>query len=710
MTKKILSVALAVLMLLIVAFPVNAAVEVTNVKVRGLVIDNNTAGPIPVWDYQNFAGFYYDLKYNRSTETLKLNGSVSDYSGRTIDKTELTYETKGVPVDFKVYEKETSDVSNSATWVKVDGDSSYNLVGWQAEKWIAIKGVSNKIAKLAFEMEKEDKKTLTTGETWSLGSGYELNINAIDARTTPRQVWFTLKKDGAIIDEGIGQAPTENSGEAKTKAVYFKKKTILGESDALLFTVYVDTIFSGATSDMVQFKYAWLIDESSAKEIKSADRYGVFEVREAGSALIRMDNENSVSLSKNTEVTLMGNLKLSVADNDTLRFYPFVEYTTPGTYEVRGTVVDINSTIPPSWNAQNFAGFYYDIKYNRSTETMALDGITSDYSGRTIDKTKLTYETKGVPVEFKVYEKETSNVSNSATWVRVDGDSTYNLVGWQAEKWIAVKGVSNKIAKLAFEMDKEDKKTLTTGETWSLGSGYELNINAIDARTTPRQVWFTLKKDGAIIDEGIGQAPTENSGEAKTKAVYFKKKTILGESDALLFTVYVDTIFSGATSDMVQFKYAWLIDESSAKEIKSADRYGVFEVREAGSALIRMDNENSISLSKNTETTLMGELKFKVADNNTLRFYPKVDYVITEGGNVTPTVTGTAPRGTPGVTVTGTATATFTTARPTEAATPLGTVTPPKPPVTTTTVPGFEAMFAVAGLLAVAYLVLRKRK
>jgi len=30
-------------------------------------------------------------------------------------------------------------------------------------------------------------------------------------------------------------------------------------------------------------------------------------------------------------------------------------------------------------------------------------------------------------------------------------------------------------------MGKEDKKTLTTGETWSLSAGYELTINAIDA-------------------------------------------------------------------------------------------------------------------------------------------------------------------------------------------------------------------------------------
>ncbi|MCX9079387.1 MAG: S-layer protein domain-containing protein, partial [Candidatus Methanoperedens sp.] len=262
-----------------------------------------------------------------------------------------------------------------------------------------------------------------------------------------------------------------------------------------------------------------------------------------------------------------------------------------------------------------------------------------------------------------------------------------------------------KIAKLALEMDKEEKKTLTTGETWSLGSGYEININAIDARTTPRQAWFTLKKDGAVIDEGIAQAP---QGTAKQPAVYYKTKTILGESDALLFTVYVDNIFSGATSDMVQFKYAWLIDESTAREIKSADTYGVFEVT-GTTDNITMTNKNSVSLTSNSETTLMGELKFKIADNSSvLRFYPKIDYVV---GNVSTTPTGTAvttPRGT--VTATPGATATLTVVPTTPAPTGPGVTETGKPVATTPTEPGFELVFAIAGLLAVAYLVLRQRK
>ena len=655
-------------------------------------VDKNPVTPY-IWNSYNFEGFYYDIKYDRSTEELRLLTAPATLAAeRTIQKNQLVYTTHGTPVQFKSNEKEN---------VTVDGAATFDLEGWQAQKWIAVKGVSNKIAKLAFEMGKDDKKTLTTGETWALGAGYELTINAIDARTTPRQAWFTLKKDGAVIDEGIGQAPASCSQADKTKAVYFKKKTILGESDALLFTVYVDNIFSGATSDMVQFKYAWLIDESSAIEVQSADRYGVFEVRTASTDLIMMDNENTVSLSKNTEATIMGELKFNIADNDTLRFYPFVTAPTTGTYEVRGTVVQESTPGLVSWDSYNFAGFYYDLKYDRTTEQLSLlDTVSSLSAARTIQKNRLVYTTHGTPVQFKSNEKEN---------VTVDGDATFDLEGWQAEKWIAVKGVSNKIAKLALEMGKDDKKTLTTGETWALGAGYELTINAIDARTTPRQAWFTLKKDGTVVDEGIGQAPASGSQADKTKAVYFKKKTILGESDALLFTVYVDNIFSGATSDMVQFKYAWLIDESSAKEIQSADRFGVFEVRTASTDSIMMDNENTVSLSKNTEATIMGNMKFVIADNDTLRFYPKVDI---DTGAVGPNMTVTGATPIPTVTTTGMGTATLTAGptetKPAEIATPVATTTTTAK--ATPTEPGFEAMFAIAGLLAVAFLVLRQRK
>lgn len=204
----------------------------------------------------------------------------------------------GMDVDYKVYEKEG---------VSVLGKVGYHIVDWQGEKWVAINGNASKLAKLVMEMGKQDWKTLTTGETWSLGSGYELTINAIDARASPRQVWFTLKKDGTIVDEGIGQAPKSTTFADKEKAVYYKKKTILGESDALLFTVYVDSIDIGETSEMVQFRYAWLIDEATAMDIGT-----VTPLKTSPPACIKGYRQNAfypgIDWEKKIEETIMSNV------------------------------------------------------------------------------------------------------------------------------------------------------------------------------------------------------------------------------------------------------------------------------------------------------------------------------------------------------------------------------------------------------------------
>ncbi|NJD01238.1 MAG: hypothetical protein FIA99_01255, partial [Ruminiclostridium sp.] len=232
------------------------------------------------------------------------------------------------------------------------------------------------------------------------------------------------------------------------------------------------------------------------------------------------------------------------------------------------------------------------------------------------------YNTTKASVNFKVFEKE---------GVLVNGKKSYEVVGWQGDKYVAIKGVAYKLGNLIFEMGKDDFKNLTTGETWSLGGDYELTANAIDARAMPRQAWLSLRKNGTVIDDFIISAPEDNSTAEKQKAVYIKTMTIQGESDALLFTIYVDRIFSGPTSDMVQFKYGWLFDPDSAKEIRAGDVFDSFEVREATPDNIRLTNEKLVSLARNSESILLGKINLRIADNDTLRLYPKVDYMIPEG-------------------------------------------------------------------------------
>jgi S-layer protein (TIGR01567 family) len=577
------------------------------VEIRGTVFQDPAS--IPRWDANNFAGFYYDLKYNRFTELLNFIQPLGTYaSSRSLDRNQLEYTTTKVFVQFKANEKEGVNVSGA-------GVTAYQLVGWQAEKWIAVKGMTNKIAKLAFEMGTEDKKTLTIGETWSLGAGYEMIINAIDARTTPRQVWFTLTKDGVIIDEVIVQAPQSGSVTDKNKAVYYKTKTILGESDSLLFTVYVDTIFSGATSDMVQFKYAWLIDESSAKIINSADQFGVFEVREANANYIRLTNENSVNLSSNTETTLIGNMKFRIADNSSvLRFYPFVEHTMPGVYEIRGRVA-MDTTLTPSWDAQTFAGFYYDIDDDVGSERLTLE---SPLNNRNIPDKNIIYSTSPQEVSFTY-----------------SPFGKYQVIGFMADKYFAgytlntnppvtrpttdfsgINGLANGALHKVL-IDDDTKRTISVGGTIALKEGYVLKATDIDLNA--RVMLLSLLKDGAEVDiTPLGAGET-----------YVYAKTVGGTESLPLIMVRFDNVFSGQELQVAFLKGIFQLSETTTT-VKTGNQYGKMEVTTVSKDSITMSNNGSIGLDKNTEPILLGNIKLKIADDDYLRFYPKIDYVISD--------------------------------------------------------------------------------
>ncbi|MBZ0177241.1 MAG: S-layer protein domain-containing protein, partial [Candidatus Methanoperedens sp.] len=128
MTKKILAVVLAVFMLLVVAFPVSAAVQATKVEVRGSVWNQGDNVSDASWNSQKFAGFYYDLKNNLTTESLRFLAT----PGRSNLEDTIEYKTGIVPVEFKVKEKEGLYVTN----ISGTAATTYSVVGWQAEKWI----------------------------------------------------------------------------------------------------------------------------------------------------------------------------------------------------------------------------------------------------------------------------------------------------------------------------------------------------------------------------------------------------------------------------------------------------------------------------------------------------------------------------------------------------------------------------------------------
>ncbi|VVB89104.1 S-layer protein [uncultured archaeon] len=161
---------------------------------------------------------------------------------------------------------------------------------------------------------------------------------------------------------------------------------------------------------------------------------------------------------------------------------------------------------------------------------------------------------------------------------------------------------------------------------------------------------------------------------------------------------------------MVQLRYTWAVS-TSVTQVKSSDTYGIFKdaaIDQTKHSLSLKNTDTDVSLTQDSTQDLMGNMKFLVADNATLRFYPKVDYEIS-GANVTETAIVT---GSPGATVTGTV-PTNVTPMPTTGVTAVTVETTKPPAATATATPkasGFEVGIAIAGLLAVAFLVLRQRK
>ena len=48
-----------------------------------------------------------------------------------------------------------------------------------------------------------ESKSLSTGETWDMGSGYTLLVISMDARASPKQVWISLERENKRLDDRI---------------------------------------------------------------------------------------------------------------------------------------------------------------------------------------------------------------------------------------------------------------------------------------------------------------------------------------------------------------------------------------------------------------------------------------------------------------------------------------------------------------------------
>ena len=655
-------------------------------EVRGTIEEldaiNPTLGYDRVWDYSNFAGFWYDLDDGLATETLTITATDDwdnptlnfDYDDRTLDEGTLVYQTQSVFQEYELHENEADPDRTTPTamenaylggriglCVESDnpgGDCGYFIEGWMAEEYVAIDNNADKLCKLLVEFEDDDKKTLILGENWSLGGGFTLAASLIDL--DGEKVWFSLKKDGKEIDNEVASI---GEGTARHDRVYTYTADIGNEEDIPVFSCYVDAVFRENETNATRLMYVFLIDDD-VLEIDTSDTHGIMEVMTASKTIVTLrNNEHTLDLDADTKEQIMGNMYFRTAnDDDMIRFYPMVEYSEPGTYEVRGTIEELDAANPTLvadrvWDYSSFAGFWYDMDDNLQTETLTISAAvpsgephagepTLNFNGddRTIDENALTYRTHP---EFQEYELH-QDIQTCRTTATVEedkynamglleqhigllvesdnpqGDCGYFIEGWMGEEYVAIDGNADKLTKLLLEFEDDDTKILTIGEEWDLGGGFALEPMSIDDRGD--KVMLQLSKSGVPLEGSLKCINT--GGTDKQDCVYTYTADIGGEKDIPVFSCYVDAIFKGSTS-YVQLMYVFLIDDD-VLEIKSSQTYGAMEVMTASSwAVILTNDETAIDLDPGTTKNITENMYFKIADDDTaIRFYPFIERTI----------------------------------------------------------------------------------
>ncbi len=664
--KRFAAVTLAALMLLTVF--ASAASAADSVEIRGPVFNGSNIDDIVgdgvTIDATQFAAFYYDIDDNVTTETLSIK-NVSGNNGNVIGEGGIVYSTTIQKVDYE-YEKP------SLGW------DNYSLLGFFADKYIPLKSNSaDKLAKLV--LDSDDKYTVRTGETLDLGQGYSLQAKQVDV--DGEKVWLEFDKDGEYVDDEIIDVGTGDS----TWDV--ELDDIQDEDDVVVLKVHVNQVFQGAVDSIAQIEGIWLIDYANAIKIESDDEFGDLDDVSINGATLNITNEDSFTLTRDSTNELAEGLSFKVADtpSNVLRFYLAKEITDAGTYEIRGSVASGEA----SWDASNFAGFYYDLNDNVETESLSV----SDLDGNVIGDGGLVYQTS---IKEVAYEYEDEDL----------GWDQYPVIGFFAEEYIPLKSSSaDKLAKLV--LDSDDKYTVRTGETLDLGEGYSLQAKQVDV--DGEKVWLEFDKDGEYVDDEIIDVGTGDS----TWDV--ELDDIQDEDDVVVLKVHVNQVFQGAVDSIAQIEGIWLIDYANAMKIESDDEFGELDDVSIQGDTLKISNSDTFTLTRDSDQEIAEGMSFKIADTATsdLRYYPFVERTVgNETTNVTSSTDGNVTVGENVTTPTDNVT-TPETPEDLNATTPE-TTTPEEPTEATNATgeekedsPGFGVVLGLVGLLGVVYLVRR---
>jgi S-layer protein (TIGR01567 family) len=591
--------------LLLSAIAANAA---NSTEVRSTVAEV-IDGVTYQWDASNFAGFYYDIDDNIGLESLTLTitgGALDEPNGviyeTTAQQDYFDFEEWGRywTIGFLSEEYFAAYVEGGAIAYLAEDSTDDNLM------------VDEQLSKVLYDDDEE--RTFTTGTPLKLAEGYEIEIKTIDLSTG--RVYVQLTKDGNIVDSSVVE-PSKYRATIEDKTYTYKKN--LGDTEKIVvIAVHFKNAFRGSGADLATVDGIWQISDTytDVEEDTEYDKMTIQSVN-ADTKTIMMDNEdNKITLNKNDDILLMENIRIKTADQDAsiedpLRFYIYKEISEPGIYEILGPVATVVDGTTYSWGSMEFSGFSYDLDDNLGKETFTMT-VTGDVLE---EPNGVVYTTEA---QMKDFEFQGWGTFYAMAFMGqlyfagyIDDMTSAGILDEATTSNLLSSGLLSEIL-----VDNSTSTVVASGEIVELSEGYALRPQiGID----DKGVLVELLHDSVVIDQMAVLPPTtyvfstdmENARGVPIIAAHFLEPVSIGDKS------------------YCKIDGLWQISDSpvSIEEDAIYDKMTIQSVN-ADTMTIMMNNEdNKITLNKNMDTSLMGGIRIKTADQdwlsaeNPLRFY-----------------------------------------------------------------------------------------
>lgn len=561
------------------------------------------------WTPQNFAGFYYDADKNRGTEVLVATLT----EGRKLAGDE--------PYGLVYRSTAQMDYFDFETW------GSYYVIGFLGKKCLAGYALDsnipegdqllykesedpNSLSKGQIEeilIDQDMEMTVTPGEPVKLEDGYELVVKSVQ----PQQGMINLEllKNGKPVDTKA-VFPNKDLATAADKT-YLYKRDIGSQRGLVTIAVYFKNAFNDSENAAATVGGIWQISDRPM-DVQANTVYDKMRIASTDPIAmeISLDNSgNAIFLSKDSDISTMPGFHIKVANNDTLRYYPYRVAESSGTNEIRSQLATGNF----EWNAQNFAGFYYDADQDLGREDLKSEitegNIISEYNG-------LIYTTQAQAKSFafedwgKYYIIGFLGEKHFAGYIYDEEDwESYSLLYQESKD-------ENSMAKEQLEkilIDDDSEKVVERGSALELKEGYELVIKGVseDGRSL-----LHLLKNGELVDSAIIAPSVE--GATMADKTYIYRKDVGSQKDLAIIAVYFKNAYQDGTQAAVTVDGIWQISDEPISIAVDA-KFGKMRIASLTSndMMLTMDNkDNQIVLERAKDIRLVGNIGLRVADQS----------------------------------------------------------------------------------------------